>query len=357
VAQAQQPSRIRRIGVLMSQAPDNPSGPVQITAFAQGLQALGWTAGSNLRIDYRWGANNTDLFRRYATELVALAPDVILATAGSIVGALQQASRTVPIVFVTTIDPVGSGFVQSLARPGGNATGFTAYEFSIGGKWLELLKEIAPGVTRVAVIRDPSVQAGTGGFAAIQAIAPSFGVELTPVGVHDADEIEHGITAFARRSNGGMVTVGPPSSLALHSDLIIALAARYRLPAVYSLGFFAAAGGLISYGADSVDQFRARDAKSVYLRAWGETFHHSLQLTRADAASLGHVSWRAESEDALEAAAADLSHAGLGDNWIEGGTGHGKAYRFRTPSGHVAEIFWQVERYAAAEDVRSRFRN
>jgi putative ABC transport system substrate-binding protein len=255
-ARARQPYRVRRIGELMSQASDNPSGPVQITAFAQGLQALGWTAGSNFRTDYRWGANNTDLFRRYATELVALAPDVILATAGSIVGALQQASRTVPIVFVTTIDPVGSGFVQSLARPGGNATGFTAYEFSIGGKWLELLKEIAPGVTRVAVIRDPSVQAGTGGFAAIQAIAPSFGVELTPVGVRDADEIEHGITAFARGSNGGMITVGPPSSLALNSDLIIGLAARHRLPAVYSLGFFVAGGGLISYGADSVDQFR-----------------------------------------------------------------------------------------------------
>jgi putative tryptophan/tyrosine transport system substrate-binding protein len=207
-ASAQQPDRMRRIGVLMDLTADDPEGRSRITAFAQGLQALGWTVGGNGRIDYRWGANNTDLFRRYAVELVALAPDVILATAGSIVGALQQVSRTVPIVFVTTIDPVGGGWVESLARPGGNATGFTAYEFSIGGKWLELLKEIAPRVTRVAVIRDPSVPAGSGGFAAIQTVAPSFGVELTPVGVHDADEIEHGITAFARGSNGGLITVG-----------------------------------------------------------------------------------------------------------------------------------------------------
>jgi putative tryptophan/tyrosine transport system substrate-binding protein len=255
-ASAQQPDRMRRIGVLMDLTADDPEGRSRITAFAQGLQALGWTVGGNGRIDYRWGANNTDLFRRYAVELVALAPDVILATAGSIVGALQQVSRTVPIVFVTTIDPVGGGWVESLARPGGNATGFTAYEFSIGGKWLELLKEIAPRVTRVAVIRDPSVPAGSGGFAAIQTVAPSFGVELTPVGVHDADEIEHGITAFARGSNGGLITVGPPSSLALHRDLIVTLAARHRLPAVYSVRFFVTAGGLISYGPDPIDQYR-----------------------------------------------------------------------------------------------------
>jgi putative ABC transport system substrate-binding protein len=188
-------------------------------------------------------------------ELVALAPDVILATAGSIVGALQQASRSVPIVFVTTIDPVGSGFVASLARPGGNATGFTAYEFSIGGKWLELLKEITPRVTRVAVIRDQSVPAGLGGFAAIQTVAPSFGVELTAVGVRDAGEIEHGIADFARGSNGGLITVGPPSSLALHRDLITGLAARYGLPGVYSARYFVAGGGLISYAPDPVDQY------------------------------------------------------------------------------------------------------
>jgi putative ABC transport system substrate-binding protein len=255
-ARAQQPERMRRIGVLMSQAVDDTENPGRISAFAQGLQALGWSAGSNVRIDYRWGANNTDLFRRYAAELVALAPDVILANAGSIVGALQQASRTVPIVFVTTIDAVGSGFVASLARPGGNATGFTSYEFSMSGKWLELLKEIAPRVARVAVIRDPSVPAGSGGFAAIQTAAPSFGVELTPVGVRDADEIERGITAFARGSNGGLIVVGPPSSLAVHRDLIVTLAARHRLPTVYPNRFFVAAGGLISYGPDQVDQYR-----------------------------------------------------------------------------------------------------
>jgi putative ABC transport system substrate-binding protein len=255
-ARAQQRERMRRIGILMSQAADDPIGPDYITAFAQALQALGWIVGSNVRIEYRWGANNTDLFRKYAKELVALAPDVILANAGSIVGALQQASRTVPIIFVTTIDPVGGGWVQSLARPGGNATGFMATEFSIGGKWLELLNEIAPRVTRVVVIRDPSVPAGSGGFAAIQTVAPSFGVELTPVGVHDADEIEHGITAFARGSNGGLITVGPGSSMALHRDLIITLAARHRLPAVYPTRYFVTAGGLIYYGPDSVDQYR-----------------------------------------------------------------------------------------------------
>jgi putative ABC transport system substrate-binding protein len=255
-ARAQQPERLRRIGVLMSLAADDPEAPSLITAFAQGLQALGWTAGNNVRIDYRWGANNTGLFRKYAAELVALSPDVILATAGSIVGDLQQASRTVPIVFVTTIDPVGSGFVASLARPGGNATGFTAFEFSISGKWLELLKEIAPHVTRAAVIRDPSVPGGSGGFAAIQTVAPSFGVELTPVGVHDADEIERGITAFARGANGGLIVVGPTSSLALHRGLIATLAAQHRLPAVYPSRLFVTAGGLISYGPDPVDQYR-----------------------------------------------------------------------------------------------------
>jgi putative ABC transport system substrate-binding protein len=255
-AHAQQGERVRRIGVLMSMASDDPQGPSLITAFAQGLQALGWTAGSNVRIDYRCGANNADLFRKYAAELVALSPDVILGTAGSIVGALQQASRTVPIVFVTVIDPVGGGWVASLARPGGNATGFASFEFSMGGKWLELLKEIAPHVTRVAVIRDPAVPAGSGLFAAIQTVAPSFGVELAPVGVVDADEIEHGITAFARGSNDGLIVVGPTSSLALHRDLIVTLAAQHRLPTVYHARLFVTAGGLISYGTDPVDQYR-----------------------------------------------------------------------------------------------------
>jgi putative ABC transport system substrate-binding protein len=227
---AQQANRMRRIGVLMSFAADDPTAPPLVSTFAQGQQERGWSVGGNVRIDYRWGAGDTDRFRRYAAELVALAPDVIVATAGSIVGALQQASRTVPIVFVTTIDPVGSGFVASLARPGGNATGFTAYEFSMSGKLLELLKEIASGVTRVAVIRDPFVPAGSAGFAAIQTVAPSFGVELTPIGVRDAEEIERGIAAFARGSNDGLIMVGPPSSAQVHRDVIIALAARHRLP-------------------------------------------------------------------------------------------------------------------------------
>ena len=255
-ARAQQAERVRRIGVLMSYAADDPLAPPLVSAFAQGLQERGWTIGGNVRIDYRWGAGDLDRFRKYAVELVALAPDVIVATAGSIVGALQQASRSVPIVFVTTIDPVGSGFVASLARPGGNATGFIAFEFSMSGKLLELLKEIAPRVTRVAVIRDPFVPAGSAGFAAIQTVAPSFGVELTPVGVRDSDEIERGIAAFARGSNDGLIMVGPPSSAQVHRDLIIALAARHRLPAVYSAPFFVRSGGLISYGLDAVEQYR-----------------------------------------------------------------------------------------------------
>jgi putative ABC transport system substrate-binding protein len=195
-ARAQQPERIRRIGVLMSAVEGDPREIEYIAAFAQGLAELGWTVGRNVRIEYRWGAGDLDRFRSYAAELIALSPDVVLATAGSIVGAFQQASRTVPIVFVTTRDPVGGGWVENLARPGGNATGFASPEFGFSGKWLELLKEIAPRVARVAVIRDPSVPAGSGGLAAIQAVAPSFGVELTPVGVRSADEIERGITAM-----------------------------------------------------------------------------------------------------------------------------------------------------------------
>jgi putative ABC transport system substrate-binding protein len=188
--------------------------------------------------------------------LVALTPDVILGTSGATVGALQQATRTVPIVFVTTVDPVGGGWVASLARPGGNSTGFISREFSLSGKWLELLKELAPGVNRVAVIRDPSVPAGSAGFAAIQTVAPSFGVELTPIGVRNAGEIERDIAAFARAANGGLITVGPPSSMLLHRNLIITLAARHRLPAVYPTRVFVNAGGLMSYGGDSIDQYR-----------------------------------------------------------------------------------------------------
>jgi putative ABC transport system substrate-binding protein len=209
-----------------------------------------------VRIEYRWGAGDLDRFRRYAAELVALSPDVVLASSGSIVGAFQQASRTVPIVFVTTIDPVGGGWVESLSRPGTNATGFASFEFSMSGKWLELLKEIAPGVKRVAVIRDPLVPAGSGGLAAIQTVAPSLGVELTPVGVRDAGEIEHAIAAFARGPNGGLILVGPTSSVRRHFDLIVALAARHGLPAVYPNRLFVTAGGLISYAPDSLDQYR-----------------------------------------------------------------------------------------------------
>ena len=257
-ARAQQGKRMRRIGVLMSATPDDPYQTTNLSAFMQGLQERGWTIGSNVRVDYRWGSGNTDLFRKYATELIALAPDVILATAGSIVGALQKESGTVPIVFVTTIDPVGGGWVESLARPGTNATGFATYEFSIGGKWLGLLKEVAPGMKRVAVIRDSSVPAGSGGFAAIQTAATSSGMELTPIGVRDATEIERGIMSFATRTgpDGGLIMVGPGSSVRPHRDLIISLVARHRLPAVYPTRDFAAAGGLISYGTDFIAQYR-----------------------------------------------------------------------------------------------------
>jgi putative tryptophan/tyrosine transport system substrate-binding protein len=255
-ARAQQRERMRRIGVLMTLAADDPDAPPRISAFAQGLQERGWTVGGNVRVEYRWGAGDLDRFRAYAAELVALKPDVIVATAASVVAALQQASRTLPIVFVSTIDPVGNGFVASLAKPGGNTTGFTAWEFSMSGKLLELLKEFAPRVTRVAVLRDPYVPSGSAGFAAIQTVAPAFGVELTPIGVRDADEIERGIAAFARGPNDGLIMVGPPSSLQQHRNLIVKLAAQDRLPAVYPLGLFANAGGLISYGPDIVDQYR-----------------------------------------------------------------------------------------------------
>jgi len=255
-ARAQQPGRVRRIGVLMSTAADDALGQAWSAAFAQGLQQLGWEVGGNIRIDYRWGAGDTERFRKYAAELVALGPDVILGTAASIVAALQQVSRTIPIVFVSTVDPVGAGLVASLARPGGNATGFTSYEFSMSGKLLELLKEIAPGVTRVVVIRDAAA-AGLGGFAATQTAAPSFGVELFPVGVRDAAEIERGIMEFAPASNGGLIIVAPPSSLSLaHRELIVTLAAKRRLPAVYAGVGLVSAGALASYGSNPTDQYR-----------------------------------------------------------------------------------------------------
>jgi putative ABC transport system substrate-binding protein len=256
VGRAQQGDRMRRVGVLMGFSETDPEAKTYFAGFTRGLSELGWTDGSNLRIDYRLGASNADLRRKFAAELVALNPDVILAGAGSLVGALQEVSRTVPIVFATVIDPVGGGFVESLSRPGGNATGFVLHEFSIGAKWLELLKEIAPAVTRIAVIRDPTVPAGSGEFAAIQTAAPSLKVELIPIGVRDADEIVRGITAFAREPKGGLIMAGPPSSVLPHRDLIITMVARYRLPAVYSSSTFAAAGGLVSYSSDLIDQYR-----------------------------------------------------------------------------------------------------
>jgi ABC-type uncharacterized transport system substrate-binding protein len=255
-SRAQQPNRVRRIGALMSNATDDPNGQTWSAAFVQGLQQLGWQVGGNIQIDFRWSGSDPALRRKYAAELVASAPDVILATANSIVQALQEASRAVPIVFVTTIDPVGGGLVTSMARPGGNATGFTAFEFSLNAKLLELLKEIAPGVSRVAVIRDPSVSAGSGGFAAIQTAAASFGVELTPVGVHDADEIQRGIADFAREPGAGLIVVGPPSSLQPYRDLIVKLAAEDRLPAVYATLAFVSNGALISYGENATEQYR-----------------------------------------------------------------------------------------------------
>jgi putative ABC transport system substrate-binding protein len=253
-AWAQQTERVRRVGVLMSQAADDPEAQARITAFSQGLQELGWSVDRNLQIETRWAT--ADDLHRHAAELVALAPDVLVAATGSTtVAPLLQATRTVPIVFVTVIDPVGAGFVASLARPGGNATGFMNYEYGMSVKWLELLKEIAPRVTRAAVLRDPAIASGIGQFGAVQAVAPSLGVELSPVDVRDAPEIERAVTSFARSSGGGLIVT--PSPLAnRHRDLIIMLTARHRLPAVYAWRYYVTDGGLISYGPDSIDQYR-----------------------------------------------------------------------------------------------------
>ena len=254
-ARAQQGERIGRIGVMMGVAADDPDGQARLAAFVQGLQQLGWTDGRNVRIDTRWAAADPDRFRRYAAELVALAPDVIFASGGSGVGPLLQATRTLPIVFVQVTDPVGAGFVDSLAQPGGNATGFAQFEYGISGKWLELLKQIAPRVTRAAVLRDPAIASGAGQFAILQSVAPSLGVELTPVNVRDAGEIERAVTAFARTGNGGLIVAA--SALAVvHRDLIITVAARHELPAVYFQRALVTAGGLISYGSESIDQHR-----------------------------------------------------------------------------------------------------
>jgi putative ABC transport system substrate-binding protein len=254
-ARAQQGERMRRIGVLSGLAADDPEGQARIAAFAQGLQQLGWNDGRNVRIDIRSAAGNADDARKYAAELVALAPDVILASGGASMGPLLQATRTVPIVFAIVPDPVGSGFVESLARPGGNATGFVQFEYSLSGKWLELLKQIAPGVTRAAVLWDPALTAGIGQFAVIQSVAPSLGVEVRTVNVRDAPEIERVVAAFARSLNGGLIVT--TSALALvHRDLIVTLAARHKLPTVYYTRSFVAGGGLISYGVDQLDQYR-----------------------------------------------------------------------------------------------------
>jgi ABC-type uncharacterized transport system substrate-binding protein len=255
-ARAQQGERVRRIGVLVASAANDSENQARMAAFLQGLVQLGWSDGRNVRIDIRWATTNADDLRRHAAELAALAPDVLVAASGtSTVAPLLQATRTIPIVFVVVVDPVGAGFVASLARPGGNATGFTTFEYGLSGKWLELLKQIAPGITRAAVLRDPAIASGIGQFAAVQAMAPSLGVELSPVDARDAPEIERAVTAFARSGNGGLV-VTPSPVASRHRDLIITLAARYRLPAVYAWRYYVTDGGLISYGSDSIDQFR-----------------------------------------------------------------------------------------------------
>jgi putative tryptophan/tyrosine transport system substrate-binding protein len=254
-ARAQQDERVRRIGVLIPAGADDAGFQTFVGAFLQALAQSGWTIGRKVRIDTRWATGDPAEIRRHAAELVVLAPDVILSHGTSTVAPLLQATRTVPIVFTALSDPVAAGFVDSLARPGGNATGFMNFEFSLSGKWLELLKQIAPDVTRVAVLPDAAISAGIGLFSAIQSAAPSLRMDVSPVNVRDPDEIERAVAAFARAPNGGLIVTG--SGLAnLHRDLIITLAARHKLPAVYYERFFVAAGGLVSYGANYIDQYR-----------------------------------------------------------------------------------------------------
>jgi putative ABC transport system substrate-binding protein len=254
VAHTQQSERVRRIGAFISLAASDAEGRARLSAFMQGLTELGWTDGGNVRIDIRW-AGDAERNRIYATELVALAPDVILASGGTVMGLLQQVTHTVPIVFTQVGDPVGSGYIESLSRPGGNATGFTNLEYGISAKWLELLKQIAPGLTRAAVIRDPTLIAGIGQLGAIQSVAPSFGMELRPLNVRDVGEIERAVAAFARESNGGLIVLSGALAVG-HRALITTLALKNRLPAVYPARSFVASGGLISYGPDSIDPHR-----------------------------------------------------------------------------------------------------
>ena len=254
-ARAQQGEQMRRIGVIVPASPDDAAFQTWIGVFLQALGQLGWSIGSNVRIDTRWATANAATIRRHAAELAALAPDVILTAGTSTTGPILEATRTVPIVFATIVDPVGAGFIDSLARPGGNATGFLLFEYSLGGKWLELLKQIAPTVTRVAVLRDAATPSGTGQFGAIQAVAPSLKVEVVPVNMRDARELERSIATFARSPNGGLILTGSGLSI-LHRDLIITLAARHKLPAIYYEKFFVSAGGLISYGSDRIELYR-----------------------------------------------------------------------------------------------------
>jgi putative tryptophan/tyrosine transport system substrate-binding protein len=255
VARAQQPERLRRIGALMNRASDNPEGQDRLAAFHQGLQELGWGVGRNVRIETRWSEDKSDQTLKHAAGLIALSPDIILASGTLAVTALQNISRTLPIVFAAVADPVGAGIVDSLAHPGGNATGFMIYEYNLGAKWMELLKEIAPRVTRVAIIRNAVNPAGVAQFATLQNAAQSLGVQASPINVRDAREIERSIEAFARSPNGGLV-VTQSASATVYRDVIIAAAARHKLPAVYALRYDATGGGLISYGPDIVDQFR-----------------------------------------------------------------------------------------------------
>jgi putative tryptophan/tyrosine transport system substrate-binding protein len=253
-ARAQQSERLRRIGVLMNLAADDPEGQARLTGFLRGLQESGWADGRNAHIDTRWGTD-ADSTRKHAAELVALAPDVILASASVATSTLQQTTRTVPIVFVSVVDPVGAGYVESLARPGGNLTGFSLFDYGLSGKWLELLKEIAPRMTRAAVLRDPSVGSGIGQYAIIQAVASSFRVELHPIDMRDPEEIERAVAAFAHFPNGGLIVAGAPT-VSVHRQLIITLAARHQLPAVYPLPYLTHSGGLIAYGPNIVDSYR-----------------------------------------------------------------------------------------------------